>query len=628
MRRRTDLNLIVFAPLLFAAACAPSDQSSDCTEGKCDVLDAAKLPACGTAEDFATEDGTLKCTPCASILEDRSGRGFVPAFTGNDALVKKVYMTFEDTNKNKKIDTSEITCPVDMPAIMAKLDKTDTKDCKGIGTRIVSETAARLGADGADYRAVTSRNCENRGEFGLLFSSFGFTGDPSAKGSGVHITESGHPGGIEIAAFDEVDGVFNFYKEIDGNMSFFGSSLDFVAAGPGGPSLTNTRGCANCHPGGGLTMKELQSPWTHWALDDDIAGADTLVNSRASYMGTLLDGADMELAVTEPGNDKWNVAKAKFLSTVTTADLKAARGKLRDDTMNASQKADLARRQLKKNLSATQTMLEPMFCTVQLNINNHGGAISSIPPQLFSSNRNGFTAKGKRFARADLDALLAALGSEVPGVGGTELTTPFMVLEPSHEDESYLGQLIALGVLDQQLVQDVMMVDFTRAVLSDDRCGLLSLVPDLAPADRTVGKIRDALIKAIEVDAPASGSPAAQLLGHLKANKAGTPVNHSDTLSRYAAACGARDQKATLNDALKLRSLQKQLVFADDGKLDDAGAVGLHPFSVFEFAQTMPADNVSVSSASVAPDSVDRVALGARFSPIDCTLVAQFVPTN
>ncbi|MBS1122718.1 MAG: hypothetical protein H6Q90_4946 [Deltaproteobacteria bacterium] len=624
MRNRPDLTLLAFAPALLAIACTGSDQTEDCTGGKCDVLGATTLPTCKGTADFATTDGTLKCTPCGSVLADQSGRGFFPSFTANDALIKKVYMTFEDTNQNKKIDQSEITCPVDMPAIMAKLDKTDTKDCKGIGTRVVSETAARLGSDGADYRAVTSRDCENRGEFGLLFSSFGFSGDPGAKGSGVHITETGHPGGIEIAAFDEVDGVFNFYKEIDGTMQFFGSSLDFIVAGPGGPGLTNKRGCANCHPGGGLNMKELESPWTHWALEDNIPGADVLVKSRVAYMGTLQAGASMQFDVTQPGNEKWNVAKAKFLSTTTTADLKAARGKLKDDSMSSADKADLARRQLNKDLNATQAMLEPLFCTVQVNINNAGGG-SAVPSQLFVSNRNGLQGAGKGFASADLTAALAAIGSQVPGVGGTELTTPFMVVEPSHEDESYLNQLFALGVLDQQLIEDVLMVDFTRPAMSDDRCGLLSLVPDLAPKDRTVSGIRDALIGALATAAPAAGSPAAQLQSHLTATKAGMPFSHQEVLFLYTEACQARDSKEVLRDGLKLRSLQKQLVFSGDGKLDDAKGVGLHPYLVFEFDQTMPADNVSVSTTAT-PDSVTKVSPDARFSPIDCTLVTKFVP--
>lgn len=618
----------LLAASLFAVGCASeSDEGSDtddCADGKCDVLDSPKLKACKTAADFKTTTGALKCTPCMDVLADMSGRGDVPAFTANDALVKKVYMTFEDTNKNKKIDEAEITCPVDMPGIVAKLEKVDTNNCNGMSTRVVSENAARLGATKADYRAVTSRDCDGRGDFGLLFSSFGFSGAAGAKGSGSHITEAGHPGEVEVIAFDEVDGVFNYYKEIGGQMTFFGSSLDFVAAGPGGPGLTNKRGCANCHPGGGLNMKELESPWTHWSLEDDIKGADTLVNSRTAYMGSLQSGADMQLSVTQPGNDKWNKTKAKFLSTVTTDTLKKARSSLKDDQMSSAEKADIARRGLARDLNATQQLLEPLFCTLQINLNNSGGS-SSIPSMLFSTTRHGMPSiSGKSFSKTELDAGLAAINSSVDGVSGRELTTPFMVLERSHEDESYLNELVGLKVLDQQLIADVLMVDFTRSVLSDDRCGLLSFVPDLAPADRKAAKIRDAIIKELEKEAPAANSPGAQLLAHLEANKAGTPKDHDKTITAFGEKCEARTAPTMVRDALKLRALQRGVVFGGDGKADDAGGAGVHPYSVFEFEGTMPTDDVRITS-NAAADSVDTVRLTARWNPLDCTIANDFV---
>ena len=602
------------------------------------MADATQLATCRTAADFATETGALNCTPCGDVLDDRSGRGFVPSFTANDTLIKKVYMTFDDTNGNKTIDPDEISCPLDMPSIMAKLEKVDTTDCSGVKTRVISEDAARSGAANANYRAVTSRNCENRGEFGLLFSSFGFTGPT--------LSQSDHPGQVEIIAFDDVDGVFNFYKEIDGQMHFFGSSQDFVTAGPGGPGLTSTRGCANCHPGGGINMKELQSPWTHWAASDDIPGADTLVQSRTAFMGSLDSGASMQFVVTMPGNETWNISKAKFLSAVSTDDLESARGKLADDDMSSGERADIARRQLKKNLNATQTMLEPLFCTVQPNINNSEGNIK-IPHQIFMSNAGGLFDGGpkKIISTAsitfgipttaldcsksfDFCRALTAIHSTVPGTGDIELTTPFMVLEPSHEDQSYINQLIALGVLDTDFVKDVLMIDFTRPVLSDDRCALLSLVPDLAPADRKVANIRDALIGALAAESPGAGSPAGQLLTHLTASKAGAPIDHQTAIAKYAHACALRNAALVIRDALKLRSLSRQLVFSSDGKLDSETGLGLHPFSVFEFDNTMPTDIVTVS-ASAPADSATEIALGARFNPNDCLLVSQYVaPTT
>lgn len=619
------LALILVTVAVTGCASEEADEGGDeCADGRCDVLDSPKLKACTTAADLKTTTGTLKCTPCMDVLADQSGRGTVPAFTANDALVKKVYMTFEDTNGNKKIDKEEVTCPVDMPGIMAKLEKVDTKNCNGISTRVVSENAARLGATKADYRAVTSRDCDGRGDFGLLFSSFGFSGAASAKGSGSHISEDGHPGEVEVIAFDDVDGVFNYYKEVGGQMTFFGSSIDFVAAGPGGPGLTSTRGCANCHSPGGLNMKELESPWTHWSQEDDIKGSDTLVEKRAAYMGSLNSGADMQLSVTQPGNDKWNKSKAKFLSTITTASLQKARTALKEDTMTAAEKSDIKRRGLSKDLTATQLMLEPLFCTLQINLNNSGGG-SQIPSMLFATTRSGMSGiSGKSFSKAELDAGLAAINSSVDGVSGRELTTPFMVLERSHEEESYLNELVALKVLDQQLISDVLMVDFTRPVLSDDRCGLLSFVPDLAPADRKMAKIRDAIIKELEKQTPVAGSPAAQLLSHLKASKSSKPKDHDATLTAFGAKCEARTAATMVRDGLKLRSLQRQIVFGGDGKADTASGAGLHPYSVFEFEGTMPSDDVSITT-NAAADSVDTVRLGARWNPLDCTIANDFV---
>jgi hypothetical protein len=486
---------------------------------------------------------------------------------------------------------------------------------------VISETAAKLGETKADYRAVTSRDCDGRGESGLLFSSFGFSGDNGAKGSGNHITENGHPGEVEAAAFDEIDGVFNYYKEIDGKMTFFGSSADFVVHGPGGPGLTNTLGCGNCHTGGGLIMKELRSPWMHWSLEDQIKGADKLVQNRAAYMGTLQSGANMQFQVTQAGNEKWATSKAKLLSEMTTTKLKTNKGKFTDDRMSAAEKADLTKRGLRRDLTATQLMLEPLFCTKQVNLNNAGGG-SSIPSNLFATNRNGLSVSGKSFAAADLTAALTAIGSNIPGIpGANELSTPFMSLEPSHEDEAYITALIAKGVLDQALVHDILMVDFTRPVMSDDRCGLLSFVPDLEPADRKPAKLRDAILAALDAEKPGAGSPGAQLLAHLKANKAGTAVDHQKTLQTYATKCQARDAKQMVRDALRLRSLHTQVMFGEA----DASGSDVHQLLVFEFPNTTTRDNVRIV-ANAAADNVTQISLGSRWSPVDCTITNTYVP--
>ena len=73
-----------------------------------------------------------------------------------------------------------------------------------------------------------------------------------------------------------------------------------------------------------------------------------------------------------------------------------------------------------------------------------------------------------------------------------------------------------------------------------------------------------------------------------------------------------------------MRGRRRQIVFGADGKADDISGVGLHPYSVFEFEGTMPQDDVRITS-NAAADSVNTVRQGARWSPIDCQLVSDFV---
>jgi hypothetical protein len=235
-----------------------------------------------------------------------------------------------------------------------------------------------------------------------------------------------------------------------------------------------------------------------------------------------------------------------------------------------------------------------------------------------ATNRHGLGVSGKSFSSAQLTSALTAIGSNVPGVSGTnELSTgPFISIEPSHEDEVYIKALITKGVIDQKFVEDVLMVDFTRPTMSNDRCDLLSFVPDLEPADRKPAKIKDALVAALEAEKPGAGSPAAQLLTHLK----GT-VNHQTTLSNFSAKCEARSAPEMIRDALRLRSMQTQVVY---GEVEGGGS-DVHTNSVFEFPSSMPRDGVRVTDDPAA-DSVNQVDVNARWSPVDCKLTNQYTP--
>src|SRR5262249_9225946 len=96
---------------------------------------------------------------------------------------------------------------------------------------------------------------------------------------GVRFGDPRPPLSIEIIAYDQTAGVFNYYtmpqsKVVHGSRpihdhvgddaqwELHGSSMDLAMKGAATDG--ESRFCANCHPGGGLQMKELDSPWIHW----------------------------------------------------------------------------------------------------------------------------------------------------------------------------------------------------------------------------------------------------------------------------------------------------------------------------------------------------------------------------
>jgi hypothetical protein len=270
-------------------------------------------------------------------------------------------------------------------------------------------------------------------------------------------------------------------------------------------------------------------------------------------------------------------------------------------------------------------MLEPLFCSVQVNIQSPG---LGVPGQVFMTNRSNslFFSGFINVEQKQFDDALEAIDSRVFPDNDDIRDTAFVAtaIERSFEDADYVNQLIEAEVLDQRFVDDVMMVDFTRGVFSDDRCSLLDLIPDVAPASRKGAKLKDAIRDAVKASKPKAGSPAAQFLANLEATKANKPIDYQAIIQKYTAACQGRPATEMLRDALKLRSLQRKIAFGGDGEVDEVGGTGNHPYLVFEFEETMAADQVRIT-ANAAPGSVDEISLGSRLSPEDCTLVNEFV---
>jgi hypothetical protein len=504
----------------------PEDGLEDeCADGKCDV---AK-------------------TPCDGIMIDKSGNKMKnPARSVDDPFAKAVLHAGD-------------TCPTTFSEIMDKLRENDKEGCTeerdGIETRVISETAQAQGK-ATNYRAVVTRTCNNRSTDGIVFSLFGLSAGAAKL-----------PEAVEIIAFDETEGVFNYYETDGSELHFFGSSKDMLK----GPGQNGDKRCANCHVAGGLVMKELDTPWLHWEGHMDTPGAEALIKKHKN-LGSQTSGAELE-GLVKGANEKWN--------------------KTRIATLKAAGKVD--------------ELLKPLFCSTEFNLDNGadfespvlggpgGSELSRIPfdvlldPQLKS-----FGSISVEFS--DYDAKIKANGQKLNGIpGAIDTVFDYVFPERAHIDNDYVEQLVAAGIIDADFVKDVLMVDFTRPVFSDDRCALAAFAPQLSAEDLKADKIRDGFIAALEAESPTATSPGGVLLKNLKT--AADATAHDGKVDAFVAACTALGSSTFLDNQLKITSLIRDIS---------------RESPIMEFEQTMPDDTLNVNR-------------GARLDPKTCQLTNAFV---
>lgn len=530
---RSQTSRLLLLTAVLCGCVGTPDEGGNCLNGHCDDPPDSEVPA----------------SPCDGILADRSGAGHQKVAGRNqDALAKLVFQTGD-------------TCATTFQSIMAKLREVDKDGCSGerdgITTRFIGEVAQMTQTAGT-YRTVTTRRCGSRGTEGIIFSQF------------ARSTSTAAPANSEIISFDESAGVFNFYDTDGSSMNFFGSSKDLLQ-GPG--SDGETRRCANCHVNGGLVMKELDTPWANWEGHVSTPGTDQVAQAVADF-GTKTNGAEFE-GVVKNANTKWN--------KVRIAHLKA-------------------------NGAKAQDVLRPLFCTNEINIDNGsnfdspiaGGAggdqLSSIgADSLLDPTLKSFASVPVTFQ--DYDDLIKQNGQRVDGVpGAIDTIIDYQFVERSHIDNDYVQQLVAAGIVDNDFVKDVLMVDFTRPIFSDDRCGLLTFAPDLAGDQLTAQAVRDGFIASLQSESPADGSPGATLLASLKDTNDGAA--HDAKVDAFLAACKGLGSRTFLANALAITSLNRNKA---------------RELPVIETPPMLPTDNQSVDPAS-------------RLDPNTCQLSTSFAP--
>jgi hypothetical protein len=478
-------------------------------------------------------------------------------------------------------------CPTTFEAIQEKLQQVDAADsCNGPVGRgnfyhVVSERSQKLGRPD-ESRVVVSRRCGGRPNQHLLISLFGVTPDRL-------------PSTAELIGFDQTSGVFNYYSIEDLDTQgpkwrFFGNSVDMLIKGPDAATASagqlQNRRCANCHVSGGLVMKELASPWLHWEgamttpgiTEPHPEGGETFpLGMKFPILGTHSDGRAFESFVVS-GNRGWIATRIEL----TKAALQP------DDPQSSIR------------------FLEPLFCTVEINLDtagrkergNHGEIIgdrrmTQLGGSFFSEVGGGNVSQ---LDPALYQALLAEhdhkfIDSQSPAKepvrnaqGQVVRDGHFEFIYPARSDidARYVGELLSRGVIDLELRQDVLFIDFTRPVYSENRCNILKQFPPaLTPADATASGIVAALKISLAKAPP--GSPAAELLGRLN-----TPDNFNKdqtALKLFSQKCqqrAASNQRAFLADMMRIAAARRNLA------RDPSQRTG----QIIEFPETLPVSDL------------------------------------
>jgi hypothetical protein len=472
-----------------------------------------------------------------------------------------------------------VGCPSTFSEIQAKLAQTDpcAKGEEGLTTRLVTDRAQLLEAPDT-YRAVMKRACQKREDHELLMNVFGIATQADDKGvvtvSQVPQTTIELIGEQRLSADDggKVTGVFNFYAREEGRWKFFGSSTDFLSQGyacnaDGAciPKAATAQRCASCHVGGGLVMKELESPWVNWEGDRNTPGAKDVIAKNPELFGTQGDGVDLESSVETGNQDHWIPARVAFLKTL-----------------------------------GLKEVLRPLFCSIDMNLTSKKTSAASrdlLVDRLFSGTSAGSVKKEEylsAIANSGQKIIDGRTGEQL--IGGKDqkplVDTVFGFTFPmrSRQDTDYTTELQNQQIADIDLVKDILSIDFTRPIYSPTRCALLEQVPDVPVGDMRFDKVKSAFIAKLE----GTQEPAArELLASLK--NQGDAANHDFEVKKFLQACQARSQSEPSAYAADLVRWASHLRKAAERARNEENG------GIIEFAETLPDDNLPEPSAGFDP---------------------------
>jgi hypothetical protein len=357
------------------------------------------------------------------------------------------------------------------------------------------------------------------------------------------------PGFVEIIAWDRTKQVYNFWELIGPEWHYRGDSNDVLTnvqrinLADASPTFTFVRHsptdrapvlrCSGCHTLGGPIMKELEAPHNDWWTQ-----------------ARLLNLGPYKLQAGSNATNPAHVAARLFDGTHEATDA----ANLSAQVKNGMDRLLAARANHGAGGQSVKQQLRSLFTTMEINLvsdrvplterERQNGAVE-IPPDFFVDSRLVGNREAipvplvlYREALTQVEARFAP--GETPGL--VETHHAFLVPARSYGDNRMIETLLQQGLLDEELVADVLAVDFTTPVFSPARASLLRFVPDTAT---DAAELRDQLLRALKT-APPDDHAAQELLANLT-EPTRTAAAHRQAATAYLAACG---QAATSREAI------------------------------------------------------------------------------
>jgi hypothetical protein len=362
----------------------------------------------------------------------------------------------EQTGKSFKTEGTDGACPTTVKDVLAVLE---ADNAGGSEIYLVSELGDRPAED-VGYRFVIAQktSLKDAKNSDLFFSTLGSVDGISQ-------------GFLEVMAFSPQKQAYNYYALAKGKWEFKGDGAQAeLDPTTGEPAFE----CLGCHKAGTPIMKELQDGWSNWF---STWFTPTDPKSKDETFKALFD----------------KKRRADDLEDRVIEGTRAHNKGLVERALEEEELAPLLKRMLCEvdtgNLIGVHSKSSSRFGEVSTF--SSGFPSSYLLHQLFKTPSGGSGAQG---GYDDVLGMTLSLSSvNVPADSykkaiteakqkiGDELGDamfPWFGPEKGYADNDVVQQLFAKGLLDKDLLADVLMTDFTVPVFSEIRCGLAETLPE------------------------------------------------------------------------------------------------------------------------------------------------------